>query len=61
MRFLYCKLVQIGGIVMFNNLFYYLNNFSIDFCLNMLSIIVLRKKIGIVKNLHRKIAIGASL
>ncbi len=36
---------------MFNNLFYYANNFCIeiciDFCLYMLSIIVLRKKIGI--------------
>ncbi len=23
-----CKLVQIGGIVIFNNVFYYVNNFS---------------------------------
>ncbi len=64
---------------MFNNLFYYVNNFCIeiciDFCLYMLSIIVLGKKIGIGKNRYRqvtlpknrksesakKIAIGASL
>ncbi len=26
-----CKLVQIGGIVIFNNLFYYLNHFSFIF------------------------------
>ncbi len=72
-----CNLVQIGGIVMFNNFFYYVNNFCIeiciDFCLYMLSIIVLRKKIVIGKNRYRqvtlpkksesakKIAIGESL
>ncbi len=72
------KSVQIGGIVMFNNLIYYVNHFveiCIDFCLYMLSIIVLRKKIGICKNQYRqarlpknwksesakKIEIGASL
>ncbi len=73
-----CNLVEIGGIVMFNNLFY-VNNFCIeiciDFCLYMLSIIVLGKKIGIGKNRYwqvtfpknrksesvKKIAIGASL
>ncbi len=64
---------------MFNNLFYYVNNFCIkiciDFCLYLLSIIVLRKKIGIGKDRYRqvtlpknwksesakKMAIGASL
>ncbi len=57
------KSVQIGGIVMFNNLFYYVNNFveiCIDFFLYMLSIyitiiIILRKKIGICKNRYRQV------
>ncbi len=64
---------------MFNNLFYYIKMYfvetCIDFFLYMMSIIVLRKKIGIGKNPYRqvrlpknqksesakKIAIGASL
>ncbi len=70
-----CNSVQIGGIVMFNNLFYvnFFFEIGIDFCLYMLSIIALRKKIGICKNRYwqvrlpknresaKKIAIGASL
>ncbi len=62
---------------MLNNLFYYVNNFCIEICIDvcclyMQSIIVLRKKIGIGKidigrsHFHKsesakKIAIGASL
>jgi len=63
---------------MFNNFIYYVNHFveiCKDFFLYMLSIIVLRKKIGTCKNRYRqvrlpknqksesakKIAIGASL
>ncbi len=56
-----CKLVKIGGIVMFNNFVYYVNIFSveicIDFCLYMLSIIVLRKKIDIGKNRYRQVTL----
>ncbi len=60
-----CNLDQIGGIVMFNNFFYYANNFCIeiciDFCLYMLSIIVPGKKIGIGKNRYRQKSISAKI
>ncbi len=43
---------------MFNNVFYYVNHFFVEICIDfrlyMLSIIVLRKKIGICKNRYRQ-------
>ncbi len=56
-----CNLVQIEGIVMFKNLFYYVNMFFCwnvhILCLYMLSIIVLRKKLKIGKNRYRQVTL----